>query len=509
MSVRSFNLFDLLVRNAQVHGDRCAIVTEGGEKRSFSELLARVERLAAGLAQSGLESGDRLCILAQNSAAYLEVYFAAARLGVVTYPLNWRLKPEEIERLVDRAKPKAFMIDQSCRTTLGDSLDENANIGSWIAIDWTPDSSPGIQALETLYLTDTEALATLPSPEGDHPFTIIATAAVEIVPRGAVLSHDNLLWANIQEIAALGLGPDDGNLVALPLFHIAGLGHCLSFLHAGAKNVVMEKFDAEKAVELIDQHHLSHISDFPPILTSVLDAAKSSGSSLATLKHVSGLDSPDTMQRLLDETGADFWSGFGQTETSGFVTLQRFRDRPGAAGKASEVSRIRLVDEFDRDVEAGQPGEIAVRGPMVFLGYADEPEVTDHTLRNGWHHTGDIGRFDEDGYLYYVGRSPEKELIKPGGENVYPAEVETVIVEISGVTAACVFGVPHEKWGEGIKAVVEVQEGVQVDAETVIRHVGDRIARYKKPHFVDFTHQIPRNENGSIDREQVKQTWKP
>ena len=181
-----------------------------------------------------------------------------------------------------------------------------------------------------------------------------------------------------------------------------------------------------------------------------------SGSTLPSLKYVAGLEGPEAIARLHARTSAQFWTGFGQTETSGFVTLQRVADHPGSAGKAAPLCQIRLVDEADRDVPIGTPGEILVRGPVVFQGYFDQPEVTAQTFRGGWHHTGDVGRFDTDGYLYYVQRKPEKALIKPGGENVYPAEVEAVIMELEGVTGVCVFGVPDAQWGEAIKAVVEV-----------------------------------------------------
>jgi long-chain acyl-CoA synthetase len=182
-------------------------------------------------------------------------------------------------------------------------------------------------------------------------------------------------------------------------------------------------------------------------------------------------------------------------------------DKPGAAGKPVPVCRIRLVDDYDREVPVGTPGEILVRGPLVFQGYFAQPDVTAHTLRNGWHHTGDVGRFDADGYLYYVKRKPEKELIKPGGENVYPAEVETVVMQMAGVSGVCVYGIPDVKWGEAIKAVVEVQPSGRYTAEDVSQFVGSRIARFKRPHAVAFTDTLPRTADGSVDREAVKGHW--
>jgi long-chain acyl-CoA synthetase len=189
------------------------------------------------------------------------------------------------------------------------------------------------------------------------------------------------------------------------------------------------------------------------------------------------------------------------------VTLQRYADHPGSAGKPGPLCSVKLVDDYDRDVPVGTAGEILVRGPMVFQGYFRQPDVTAYTFRHSWHHTGDIGRFDEDGYLYYVKRKAEKELIKPGGENVYPAEVEAVIMELDGVTGVCVFGVADAQWGEAIVAVVETAPYVSLPAEHVIDHVGRRIARFKRPKWVVFTDVLPKTDEGTVDRETVKSTW--
>ena len=271
--------------------------------------------------------------------------------------------------------------------------------------------------------------------------------------------------------------------------------------------MIVARYDPEEAVRLIDRHRVTHVSDFPPVLSTLLDAAQKLGSRLPSLRDVVGLDAPPTIQRLHDETGARFWTGFGQSETSGFVSVQRVQDRPGSAGRPVPAAQVRLVDDYDREVPAGTPGEIVVRGPLVFQGYFGQPDVTAYTFRNGWHHTGDVGRFDDDGYLAYVKRKPEKELIKPGGENVYPAEVETVIVQMDGVNGACVYGVPDVKWGEAVKAVVEVAPVGRYTAQQVGDFVGGKIARFKRPHVVVFTDALPRAADGTVDRDAVKARW--
>jgi long-chain acyl-CoA synthetase len=195
---------------------------------------------------------------------------------------------------------------------------------------------------------------------------------------------------------------------------------------------------------------------------------------------------------------------YGQTETSAIATFGRYNDRPGSAGRTIPLADVKLVDENDRVVPAGQVGEIAVKGPMVFKGYWNLPADTDHAFRGGWQHTGDLGRFDEDGFLFYAGRKPEKELIKPGGENVYPAEVERAILEHPAIEMTVVFGVPDPKWKEGIKAVCKLKAGQKLAAQDLINFVGERIASFKKPQQVEFVAEMPLLANGSPDRAKVK-----
>jgi long-chain acyl-CoA synthetase len=501
MAGHDFTLYDMIVRGASLHGDAPAVI-QGDHTLSFREFGRRVDALAGGLTGLGLAHGDRLCILAQNDAAYLELYGACARQGIIAYPINWRLTGPEVERVVERAAPKMFVADASALAVVAGGPAARPSVPHWSLLGQA--TAPGFTPLATLYGDPAPAAAAV--APGDA-FAAISTAAVDVVPRGAVLTHGNVLTANLTAMAGFGLRPSDRYLVALPLFHITALGTALAHFHAGAASVVVSRFDAEEAVRLIDRHRVTHISDFPPVLSSLLDAADKLGSRLPSLRDVAGLDAPATIQRLHETTGARFWTGFGQSETSGFVSLQRVLDRPGAAGRPVPAAQVALVDDYDREVPIGTAGEIVVRGPLVFQGYFAQPDVTAHTFRNGWHHTGDVGRFDADGYLHYVRRKPEKELIKPGGENVYPAEVETVIVEMEGVSGVCVYGVPDVRWGEAVKAVVEVTPADRYSAQQVTDYVGSRIARFKRPHVVVFTTALPRGADGSVDREAVKTAW--
>jgi acyl-CoA synthetase (AMP-forming)/AMP-acid ligase II len=502
VAAQDLTVYDIFARGAALHGAAPAVF-QGERELTFDALRRRVDALAGGLAAQGLVKGDRICVLAQNDLAYLELYGACARQGIIAYPINWRLTGEEVERVLERAAPRMMVADASTLSVVGTWPGTKPAIPHWYQLGETP--AAGFKAFAALYR---EGPAPEPAAVGDDDvFAVISTAAMDLTPRGAALTHANVIAANLTIMAASGLGPSDRYLVALPLFHITALGWALAVLHAGGASVVMTRFDGDEAVRLIDRHRVTHLSDFPPVLATVLDAAEKQGSRLASLTHVSGLDAPPTIQRLHEKTGAKFWTGFGQSETSGFVSIVRVLDKPGSAGKPVPAAQVRLVDDYDREVPVGTPGEITVRGPLDFQGYYAQPDVTAYTLRNGWHHTGDVGRFDADGYLYYVKRKPEKELIKPGGENVYPAEVETVIMEMAGVSGVCVYGIPDPRWGEAVKAVVEVKAPATYTGPAVTDFVGSRIARFKRPHVVVFTDALPRNAEGAVDRDAVKAKW--
>ncbi len=500
--MHAFTVYDMIARGASVYGDAPAVI-KGDRRLSFRELKHRVDTLAAGLAVLGIGKGERICVLAQNDVAYLELYGACARQGIIAYPINWRLTGQEVERVMERATPRMMVADATTQGVVAAWPQRFKTVPHWY--QFGASVGPGFTAFESLYGSTGGSTAVEVSPA--DPFAVISTAAVDVIPRGAVLTHANVVTANLTAMACFGLTAADRYLLALPLFHITALGTAMAHMHAGSASVLVPRFDAEEAVRLIDRHRVTHVSDFPPVLQSLLDAAEKLGSRLASLTHVSGLDSPQTIQRLHEKTGAQFWTGFGQAETSGFVSLQRVSERPGAAGKPAPLCQIKLVDDYDREVPVGTPGEITVRGPLVFQGYFAQPDVTAHTFRNGWHHTGDVGRFDSDGYLHYVRRKPEKELIKPGGENVYPAEVETIIMQMDGVSGVCVYGIPDAKWGEAIKAVVEVKTAGRYTAQQVSDFVASKIARFKRPHVVVFADALPRSAEGGVDREAVKATW--
>ncbi len=500
MSVTDFTIYDFICRNAVINSDADCIVFN--EKRiSFAEYKKKCDHLAAGLSKSGVVKGDRVGVVAYNSDDYLVLYGAAAKIGAIVLTVNWRFQPEEVEFVLKDCTPKIVFAGESFQETVAKVADEVSFIEKKGLI------GPGEPAQGFLKLADfytEEGADEEHSVSADDGYVIIHTAAVEGHPRGALLSQANLVYNNLLTILQFGLTKSDCYIGFLPLFHVAGLTQALGVMHVGGKNVVTERFDPVEALEAIEKEKGSLIFNFAPILSMIMEKYEEGSYDISSLKHVSGIDSPENINKFMElAPHCMVYAGFAQTEAMG-ISRAPVTEKPGSAGKPSLLTKVILFDDYDNEVPVGSTGEICVQSPTVFLGYWGLDEDTAYTFRNGWHHTGDIGRFDEDGYLWYVKRKAQKELIKPGGENVYPAEVEKAILAHDSVVEVSVIGVPDPKWGEAIKAICVLEKGTACSAEELIEFVGGRIARYKKPQQVVFVDSIPRLESGEIDRDQVK-----
>ena len=497
MGLYDFSLYDLICRNAQCFQNRPAwFEADSGTTTTFGRFKTQVDRLAGGLQRAGIRTGDRIGVVGKNNLAFFQVYGAAAALGAIVLPINWRLSADEVAFNLNDCSPAVVFADDEFGAVVAGVRDRLPSVRRFVNLT-------GAGPFDTFDQLMVDAPFSTEPVAADAGLVIIHTAAVAGRPRGALLSHANLLCASLHLNYCFGLSPADVHLNLLPLFHVAGLFMAVNAFHAGALNVNMSKFDADKAVDLIQSKKVSVIFDFAPILGSILDGQAKTGADISSLRAVMGLEGPETIERYQKTTGGCFYNMFGQTETALLTSLGRYDDRPGSAGRPIPLGLVELVDNMDLAVPMGQVGEITLKGPMVFKGYWNLDADNAHTFRNGRHHTGDLGRFDEDGFLWYAGRKPEKELIKPGGENVYPAEVEKVILEHPAVAQTMVFGVPDPKWKEGIKAVCVVNPGHDLTEKALIEFVGGRIARYKKPQYVQFVESLP-EKNGTIDREAVK-----
>ena len=503
MGLYDFTFYDLINRNATNHKEEDAWFEVDDERTlTFSEYKEKVDLLACGLRKAGIEKGDRIGVLGKNSLEYFLLYGAAAGLGAIMLPINWRLSADEVAFNLNDCEPKLVFVDQEFQDTVGGLKDKLPSVKSYFSL-----GPEGGEFSDFGALLDHQDAFEPESVSTDDGFVIIHTAAVAGRPRGALLSHGNVLCADMHFGYFFNLTPDDVHLNILPLFHVGGLFMVTASFHAGVLNVNMGKFDATKAVEMIEEKRVSMMFTFAPILSSVLEAHEKTGRDISSLKISAGLDTPETIEKYQKITGGTFYSMYGQTETSCVATFCAYNERPGSAGKMLPLSEVRLVDDYDRPVPVGKVGEITMKGPMVFKGYWNLPEDNEYTFRDGWHHTGDLGRFDEEGFLWYAGRKAEKELIKPGGENVYPAEVEKVVLQHPAVKRTVVFGVPDPKWKEGIKAVCQIKEGETLEPQELIDFVGARIARFKKPQYVEFITDFPLLEDGEPDRAKIRELY--
>jgi acyl-CoA synthetase (AMP-forming)/AMP-acid ligase II len=497
MGLRNYTVYSAIKRSALLYGEKIALLSDKQTIR-YHEFLAKVDRLACGLLKTGLERGDRVAVLAQNCLEYVYLYGAAAKVGAIMVPINWRLKDAEIEYILSDSDPKFVFVGQDFEDLITRILARAGCKQSYYSMENVSEKFHSIAAL-----LKNDGICSEIETNSDDEYVIIYTAAIQGRPRGAAISHRNILLFNMQSMYCWTLTPEDTHILLMPLYHNFGLTFTLMLVHAGGLNIIIPKFDVDVALKYIHEGRVTIFGGFPPMLDSLLERAQAVKADLSSLRVVVGIDPPETVRKLQALSKAVYWTGYAQTETTGFIALAPYFDKPGSAGLPGLVTEIQIMDEFGRIVEKGKVGEIVVRGPMVFKGYRNLERDNENVFRYGWHHTGDIGRLDE-GRLWYMGRTPSKELIKSGGENVYPAEVERVILEHPLVREVVVIGIPDLQWGEVIKAVCVLKEEETLTEEELIQFVGDRIARYKRPKRIVFVLGLPKREDGLVDREKIK-----
>jgi len=503
MNQHYFTIYDMIARNALLYPERDALVF-GDSRTTFTAYQRQCDQYAAGLIAEGVGMGHRIAVISGNCDEFMVLCGVAAKIGAIVVPLNWRLNAEELAYMLNDCRPTHLFISKEFQDLSAKASLKTESIRKRYI--FSPDvEQEGYIPFENLCLQE--------GPEqefitpGDAPYMIIYTAAVGGNPRGCLLSQSNMVATSLQLVHLVSLDRRDCHICILPLFHIGGFSMTMATMHQGGKNVILDHFDPLLVLNLIEKERGTFFGTFPPILASIMDAQEKGSCDLSSLRGVGGMDSPETIDRFLkNNPHAVFYSLFGQTEAMP-VSGCDFMEKPGSIGPPVIQTRVALFDDLDNEVSPGAPGEICVRSPAVFQGYWNLEEETAYAFRNGWHHTGDIGRIDEDGFLWYVGRKPEKELIKPGGENVYPVEVEKVILSHGSIREVCVIGVPDSEWGEAVKAICVLNRDCVMGAEELIDFVASKIARYKKPKHVLFVEDLPKAGDGTIDREQVKKDY--
>jgi acyl-CoA synthetase (AMP-forming)/AMP-acid ligase II len=492
--LRALSYFDIFERNALYRGDSLAI-HYNGKNITYAELFRQTSVFAAGLKRLNLAAGTRIAVLCKNHPVFFNLFGAASALNLVLVLINRRLSREEILHVIEDTSPTVLF----CDSEMADQAKELAKLCSCIRHCLVVDEDK-----EFISLYESEPLSEIQPSDGNDPYIIIHTAAVQGKPRGAVLSQSNIILANQQIIQAFKLNSEKSYLNILPLFHVMGVNLGLALLQTGGKNIIQEKFEPSLTLSLMQERKINILGSFPPILSKLTEALNEGNYDISSLEIVAGLDTPDNVKNWESCTGSKFWTMYGQTETSGLITFAEYFKKPGSAGVVSPLASIRIVDDCDNILPVGSTGEIVVRGPLVFQGYWNADELNAQTFREGWHHTGDLGMIDSESFLFFKGRKAEKELIKPGGENVFPAEVEKAILKHEAVKEVCVFGVPDPKFGEGIKAVCSLNSGMSLTKDELISFCGSLIAGYKKPKYVEFIEELPKTRDGITDRQKIK-----
>lgn len=485
--------------------DRVAVMFGENQHLTYAQLADGAERVSAVLAEHGVGAGDRVAFLGENSPEFLLTMFGTVRLGAVFVPVNTRLAGPEIAHVLSDSGARVLIHDPGFDARL-----------EGVAAGETPahvirtgvsgrDGAPGLtRAIEGVSAIP----ASVPS-DGDAPAAIIYTSGTTGRAKGAVLTHDNLTSVALNTIIDYDVMSTDVALMISPLFHVASLGMgALPILLKGGTLVLEKGFEAGRALDLIQGHRVTMISGVPTTYQLMADHPAWANSDVSSLRTLTcgGSAVPERVLVAWEERGLSFSQGYGMTETSpGATSLspEMTRLKQGSVGLAHFFTDIRITGEDGSVLPAGQTGEIEISGPNVFLGYHGLADATASSrTADGWFRSGDLGYVDEDGYLYICGRS--KDMIISGGENVYPAEVETLISGIPGITGAAVIGVPDERWGEVPIAVVTVADGAEIDTDTVRTHLEGKIARYKLPKRVQIVADLPRTASGKVIKADVR-----
>ncbi len=478
-------------RRARMSPARIALTHEG-RSWTYAQLHERVNRLAHALRALGVRRGDRIAYLGLNHPSAVETLFAAGALGAVYVPLNARLAGPEIEFVVRDAGVSVLIFGPE-HAELAGGLSGLSGIARLIGV--------GGDYEELIADGDPEPIDE--PVELDELCLIMYTSGTTGHPKGAMLSHANLTWNTFNHIIDVDLTADEVALVSAPLFHIAALAQTmLPTLLKGGRAIILASFDPERVLEMIQRERITFMFGVPAMFNFLAQAPGWARADLSSLRilECGGSPVPEPLIRLYQERGLAFLQGYGMTETSPGALYLGAHDsvrKAGTAGLPSFFTDVRVVTPDGRTAAPGEPGEVQVHGPNVMMGYWGRPDETARALSpDGWFHSGDVAVPDEEGYVRIVDRV--KDMIISGGENIYPAEIESVLYGHPAVAECAVIGVPDDKWGEVGRALVVLRQGVSADAADLLAYLDGRLARYKIPKSVEFVDVLPRNASGKV-----------
>ena len=505
---------DILRRSATFYRDRAALVCES-RRFTYGQFMERVNRLADVLSASGTGPGDRVAVLLPNCHRFAELFLAVAQVGAVLVPLNIRLSPEELAGLIEHSETVGLLSANPLRKTLRAMGNTLAKLKFLIGIDLEEEGFKDYEApIEANRFSGRE----LDFDDGGIAIQMY-TSGTTGTPKGVLLTHRNLMANTLTGIFERRFTPQDVFLNAAPMYHIADIEYFLQILSVGGTNVFLERFQPNLFLETVQKEKVTSTWIVPTMiydLLAVFDPGRYDLSSLKTIFYGGACLSPGLFWRAKKTLSCEFSLGFGLTEASPLVSMLRPEDHRGdpegverrlrSCGRKVFNVEVRIVDEEGREVPVGQVGEIVVRGANVMKGYWKMEGETRQALRGGWLHTGDMGRIDEEGYIFLVDR--KKDVIKSGGENIYSREVEEAIASHPAVEEVAVVGVPDERWGEAVKAVVVLREGAECSESEIHESCRGKLAAFKQPKSISFVETLPKNITGKILKAELRERYK-
>jgi fatty-acyl-CoA synthase len=503
-SVRQQTLSDLLHRSAVRMPDKLAIAC--GETRwTYAEFEHICQRLAAGLAERGVVKGTHVAILARNSHAFAALRFALARLGAVLVPINFMLKAEEVSYILRHAGATMLATDSEFASLARDAAGRNTAVRDfiWLPTEAPSKPEPGMLCFDALLASSAE----VPDVEldGSLPAQIVYTSGTESAPKGAMLSHDAILWQYVSCIVDAEIAADDLALHALPLYHCAQLDVFLGpSIYVGATNIITARPVPENLLPLIERYRITSFFAPPTVWIALLRSPLFDRTDLSSLRKgyygasIMPVEVLRELARRLPQVR--LWNLYGQTEIAPLATILRPEDqlrKAGSCGRAALNVETRVVDDAMRDVAPGEIGEIVHRSPHLMLGYYRDEERTAAAFAGGWFHSGDLAAVDSEGYITVVDR--KKDMIKTGGENVASREVEETIYRLPEVSEVAVVGIPHPHWVEAVVAVIVIKSSQSLAEEK-------NMASFKVPKHVVFAETLPKNPSGKLLKRELRQS---
>jgi fatty-acyl-CoA synthase len=510
MKQKSIYITDFLQRRAQLSPDKIAIRdTITGRDVTYAAWNAQANRTANYLRALGVETGDRVAVYATNSMDYLDVWMACGKIGAVLQNLNWRLAAGELQALLRDAAPVALIYSGEFVESVNRLRDRVPNVRHWIALDERAD--PADRPFRERDAYPAELSAPRPELNWDAPWVICYTGGTTGLPKGAILSHGNMTWNSVNTVMSWQLDYHDITILNAPLFHTGGLNvFTLPLVHCGGTSILCAGFDPDQVFDLVAEGGVTLYFGVPTMWIVLQQHPRWAEADFSRLKLVINGGAPCPMpvfERFWDK-GVDFKTGYGLTEAGPntfWLPQADVRRKPGAVGFPLMHVDVRVIREDGAECAPGEPGELLIRGPHVTPGYWNNPEATAEAIRDGWLHTGDLAVRDEEGYYTIVGRL--KDMIISGGENVYPAEIESVLYRHPAVREAALIGVPDPLWGEVGRAIVVREPRQPLDEAGLIAFLRERLARYKVPKSVVFVDALPKTGAGKIDKKALVERY--